>query len=59
MTKKNISIDVMVGGVCLCTLQYPYNPLFKLDLNDVADFVYRKCPTLRDKNCRVIVDLFK
>ena len=32
------------------TLAYPYNPLFKVSMSDIANFVYEKRPTLRYRN---------
>lgn len=46
---KKLYIDVMVQGgrKFYCSLIYTYNPLFKLDLDDVARFVNEKRPTLK------------
>lgn len=46
---KKLKIDVMIlgGAKFYCTLVYTFNPLFKLDLNDVARFVNEKRPTLK------------
>jgi hypothetical protein len=35
------------GDTFVKTLEYEYNPLFKLDLKDVEDFVLKKLPTLK------------
>ena len=47
-TKKMV-IDVMVmGGMKFyCQLTYRYNPLFKINVDDVARFVMEKRPTLK------------
>ena len=54
---KKVNVDVMVqGGVKFyCTLAYPFNPLFKLDFEDVAKFVYEKRPTLKYRQDVVIL----
>ena len=46
---KKLKIDVMIlgGAKFYCTLVYTFNPLFRLDLNDVARFVNEKRPTLK------------
>ena len=38
---------ILGGAKFYCTLVYTFNPLFKLDLNDVARFVNEKRPTLK------------
>lgn len=54
---KKIVIDVMImgGGKFYCQLDYSYNPLFKIDLNDVMRFALEKCPSLRRRNDVVLV----
>ena len=46
---KKLKIDVMCDGgdTFVKTLEYEYNPLFKLDLKDVESFVLKKLPTLK------------
>jgi len=41
---KKLYIDVMVqgGAKFYCSLIYMYNPLFKIDLDDVATLKYQK-----------------
>lgn len=59
LTMKNLYIDVMVqGGLKFyCSLIYTYNPLFKLDLDDVARFVNKKRPTLKyQKDVVLMID---
>ena len=54
---KKLVIDVMVmGGVKFYRqLTYSYNPLFKIDLKDVEQFVYEKCPTLKCRKDVVLI----
>lgn len=33
----------------ICTMEMPFNPLFKLDLQQVLDFIFLKRPTLRHR----------
>lgn len=49
---KRLYIDVMIlgGAKFYCSLVYTYNPLFKLDLDDVERFVLDKRPTLKYRN---------
>lgn len=56
---KALSIDVMIlgGAKHYCSLEYQYNPLFKLSPEDIARFVYEKRPTLKYRNdVMIIVD---
>ena len=47
---KWLHIDVMtVGGVFLCTLHYRYNPIFKVSMDEIHDFVMSKRPSLQNK----------
>lgn len=54
---KKLYIDVMVqgGAKFYCSLIYMYNPLFKIDLDDVARFVNEKRPTLKYQKDVVLV----
>lgn len=56
-TMKKLYIDVMVQGgrKFYCSLIYTYNPLFKLDLDDVARFVNEKRPTLKNQKDVVLM----
>lgn len=48
--KKNyIQFDVMASERYVCTLRYPYEPLFKVDFSDMLKFALEKRPTLRNK----------
>ena len=56
---KKLYIDVFVqgGAKFYCSLIYNYNPLFKLDVDDVARYVFDKRPTLRHrKDVLIIMD---
>lgn len=54
---KKLYIDVMVqgGAKFYCSLIYMYNPLFKIDLDDVVRFVNEKRPTLKYQKDVVLV----
>ena len=55
--KRTLNIDVMVNGgsTCYCTLQYRYDPLFKVSPSDIEAFVFRKRPTLKYRHYVVLV----
>lgn len=45
-----------MGGVKFyCQLTYDYNPLFKLDMEEVVKFAYEKCLSLKNKKGVVLV----
>lgn len=48
-----LKFDVMLGDRYVCTLRYPYNPLFILRENELSDFVISKRPTLKGKDFRI------
>ena len=54
---EKIIIDVMImGGVKFYSqLTYSYNPLFKIDIADVARFVLEKRPSLKHRKDVVLV----
>ena len=48
---------ILGGAKHYCSLEYQYNPLFKLSPEDIARFVYEKRPTLKYRNdVRIIVN---
>lgn len=49
--RKFLSFDVMKNGGedFVCTMEMPYNPLFKLKLQEVLDYILSKRPTLKYK----------
>ena len=49
---KKLLIDVMImgGGKFYRQLEYTYNPLFKINPEDVVKFIMEKCPTLKYRN---------
>ena len=54
---KWLHIDVMtMGGVFLCTLHYRYNPVFKVSMEEIDDFVLSKRPSLRNKKYMLFMD---
>ena len=57
MKKLNIDIMTQGGTRFYATMKYEYNPLFKLDFDDVAASVYKKFPTLKYRNdVELIID---
>ena len=52
-----VNIDVMTnnGDRFYRTVRYDYNPLFRMDMKEVEDYVYRKCPTLKGEKGVVLV----
>ncbi len=45
------------GAKFYCSLIYTYNPLFKIDIDDVARYVNEKRPTLKyEKDIVLIID---
>lgn len=55
MKKMIIDVMLMGGGKFYCQLTYVYNPLFKLNLEDVVKFAYEKCPSLKYKKDVVLI----
>lgn len=56
---KKLYIDVMIlgGAKFYCSLIYTYNPLFKINLDDVERFVNEKRPTLKyEKDVVLVLD---
>ena len=56
---KKLYIDVMVlgGAKFYCSLIYTYNPLFKLDLDDVGRFVLQMRPCVKyQKDVVLMID---
>lgn len=56
---KKLSIDVMLrgGAKFYCTLKYEYNPLFKINLEDVIRFVFERLPSLKDRDdVQLVID---
>ena len=47
--RKFLSFDVMKndGEDFVCTMKMPHNPLFKLKLQEVLDYIQSKRPTLK------------
>ena len=54
---KEVIIDVMLmGGVKFyCQLTYHYNPLFKVDPEELMRYAVEKLPSLKDKKDVVLV----
>lgn len=44
--------DAMTGGF-LCSLRMPLNPLFKLTLDQIVDFIHQKRPTMRHRQITI------
>ena len=51
---KDLIFDVMLNGRFVCTLAYPFCPLFTLTQKELEEFVEKKRPTLRGKNYNII-----
>lgn len=51
---KDLIFDVMLNGRFVCTLTYPYCPLFPVTQEELEEFVEKKRPTLRGKNYNII-----
>lgn len=45
------------GAKFYCTLKYEYNPLFKIDLEDVIRFVFERLPSPKDRDdVQLVID---
>ena len=62
MAKKQILLDIMLGGKFICQLKYDGMPFPELidgkvvpvyDSDDLEKFVYEKRPSLRGKDIRI------
>lgn len=62
MAKKQILLDIMLGGRFICQLKYEGMPFPELingkvvpvyDTKDMARFVFEKRPSLRGKDIRI------
>ena len=55
--KMKVNVDVMTHGGerFYRTVRYEHNPLFRMDMKEVEDYVYRKCPTLKGEKGVVLV----
>ena len=44
-----LSFDVMKnhGETFVCSIKMPYNPLFKVTMKEIVDYIYQKRPTLK------------
>ena len=47
---NKIYLDIMVKGRFYRQIPYEFSPLFKIDYEDMLNFVLRKCPSLKGKN---------
>lgn len=53
----SIQFDVMQGEHFVCTLRMPYNPLFRVSIDDIVEYAYSKRPTLRyEKDVCIHID---
>ncbi len=56
MAKVNIDVMVNKGQRFYRTLRYEYNPLFKVNKEDLVKWVLQKCPLLKyEKGVEIIV----
>lgn len=53
---KILYLDIMVKGRFYRQIPYEYSPLFKIDHEDVLNYVLRKCPSLKDKKDWSIIE---
>lgn len=51
-----IYLDIMVKGRFYKQIPYEHSPLFKIDHEDMLNFVLRKCPSLKDKKDWSIIE---
>ena len=51
---KDLIFDVMLNGRFVCTLAYPFCPLFTLTQKELEEFIEKKRPTLKGKNYNII-----
>ena len=51
---RDLIFDVMLNGRYVCTLAYPFCPLFTLTQKELEEFVEKKRPTLSGKNYNII-----
>ena len=57
MAKLDIDIMTEGGRRFYRTVRYEYNPLFKIDLEDIKRFVHSRCPTLKyEKDVVLMID---
>jgi len=57
MDKLNIDVMTMGGAKFYCSMEYPYNPLFKVELEDILRYVYEKRPLLKyEKDVKIFID---
>lgn len=51
---RDFIFDVMLNGRFVCTLNYPFCPLFTLTQKELEEFVEKKRPTLKGKNYNIV-----
>ena len=51
---RDLIFDVMLNGRYVCTLAYPFCPLFTLTQKELEEFVEKKRPTLKGKKYNII-----
>lgn len=57
MDKLNIDVMTMGGAKFYCSMEYPYNPMYKVELEDILRYVYEKRPLLKyEKDVKIFVD---
>ncbi len=57
VSRTTVPVDVMDRNLsrCIVTLEFPFNPIYRLRLEEILDFVYKKRPTLRHEMIAVLV----
>lgn len=53
MKTKIIYLDVMIGEKFICQFRYKYSSLFKINKDEMRDYVLSKRPSLKNKDFRV------
>lgn len=48
-----VKFDVMLWDRYVCTLRYPYSPIFVLTVQELEDFVIEHKPSLKDKPFKI------
>ena len=44
----------MIGERFYKQIAYRYSPLFDIDYDDLMEHIYKECPSLRDKEFKII-----
>ncbi len=50
---KTFKFDIMLDGRFVCSMSYTYSPLFRLDIDDLVNFIESKRPSLKGKDYQI------